>query len=385
MLSNLDRPGFWPAPSYEVGRDFLLELEPSISLRNRPRTSFGFSAARDLSTSDATGSEVALFCFDWSPDAETVLGNGTGLSSGGRPSLSRLLRPRKLGLRGWEARRGTITFEVGGVVRLSGLASLPNTESLGRRLGGVSRECLGRWEGFRGNWGKDSVLPFVLATMANFLGGVIDNGVECSGLLDGSLSGEREPGGKKSSGHLPFPSLMAGRARVRPSSPLDDFSLSLGLFAVLDPPPSVSSATRMRSMPTVPLGLRSRNPLVLESPPDRFLPLRYSSLSEGVIELASVRPKEGASEAKYDVASVVAVLVVPNLPPFAPPWLLTRLRLGSNRLEKVVVSLRVLDAKLCLVSSAKGRERCATKSLGGVDDRLSSTGEEEIAMEGEGI
>ena len=38
-----------------------------------------------------------------------------------------------------------MTFEVGGVVPLSGLASL------GKRLGGVSRECLERWEGFRGN------------------------------------------------------------------------------------------------------------------------------------------------------------------------------------------------------------------------------------------
>jgi hypothetical protein len=79
-----------------------------------------------------------------------------------------------------------------------------------------------------------------------------------------------------------------------------------------------------------------------------------------MIELASVRPKEGVSEAKYDVASVVAVLVVPNLPPFAPPWLLTRLRLGSSRLEKVVVSLSTRCNALPHVSFVKGRE-CACR------------------------
>jgi hypothetical protein len=65
--------------------------------------------------------------------------------------------------------------------------------------------------------------------------------------------------------------------------------------------------------------------------------------------------------------------------------LLTRLRLGSNRLEKVVVSVRVLDATLCLISfdPAKGRERCTCKSLGGVDDRLRSTCDEDIVVEEE--
>lgn len=92
-----------------------------------------------------------------------------------------------------------------------------------------------------------------------------------------------------------------------------------------------------------------------------------------MIELASVRPNEGASEAKQDVASVVVVLVVPNLPPCAPPWLLARLRLASSKLEKVVVSLRVLDATLCLASVAKDREWDTCKSLGGVEGRLRST------------
>ena len=188
------------------------------------------------------------------------------------------------------------------------------------------------------------MLSFDLPTTANFLGGVVDNGVMGLGLSDRS-----SPGGKKSSGHLPFPSLIACRDRVRPSSPLVDFSLGLSLLTTLDPPPSASSATRIR--PAVSLCLRSCNPGALESPSDLFLPRLYSSLSEGTTELASARPNE--SEAKYEVASVVAVLVVPNLPPFAPPWLLTRLRLGSNRLEKVVVSLKVLDATLCLISFAK--------------------------------
>lgn len=70
-----------------------------------------------------------------------VRGKGTEASGVGRPSLSKLVRPRRLGLRLWETRRGKITFELG---RLSGLASLTNTESLGRRLGVVSRECLER-------------------------------------------------------------------------------------------------------------------------------------------------------------------------------------------------------------------------------------------------
>lgn len=230
------------------------------------------------------------------------------------------------------------------------------------------------------------MLSFNLPTTANFLGGVVDKGVIGLGLSDSSLPGERGPEGKKSSGHFPFPSLIAARARVRPSSPLNDFSLGLNPLIILDPPPSFSSATRVRSTPTVSLGLRSCSPGALASPPDLFLPRLYSSLSEGVIELASVRPNEGESEAKNDVASVVAVLVVPNLPPFAPPWLLTRLRLGSNRLEKVVVSLRVLDATLCLASVVKGRERCGCKSLGGVDGGLRSTGDEETVTEdGEGI
>jgi len=229
------------------------------------------------------------------------------------------------------------------------------------------------------------VLPFALPTIANFLGGVVESGVPFLGLSDGSFPGEREPGGKKSSGHFPFPSLMACRARVRPSSPLDDFSLGLSLLTIPDPPPSVSSATRVRSTPAVSLGLRSCNPGALESPLDLFLPRGYSSLSEGRIELASVRPNEGGSEAKYDVASVVAVLIVLNFPPFTPPRLLTRLRLGSNRLEKVVVSVRVLDAILCLVSFAKSRERWASKSLGGVDDRLKSICDENVVTEeGEG-
>lgn len=116
------------------------------------------------------------------------------------------------------------------------------------------------------------MLSFDLPTMANFLGGVADNGVIGLGLSDRSLPGEREPGGKKSSGHFPFPSLMAGRARVRASSPLDDFSLGLSLLTIPDPPPSVSSATRVRSTPAVSLGLRSGDPGVLESPPDLFLP-----------------------------------------------------------------------------------------------------------------
>ena len=219
------------------------------------------------------------------------------------------------------------------------------------------------------------MLQFAFPTMANFLGGVVD-------LSDGSLPGERGPGGKKSSGHFPFPSLIAARARVRPSSPLDDFSLGLSLLTIPDPPPSVSSATRVRSTPAVSLGFRSCNPRVLESPPDLFLPRGYSSLSDGAIELNSVRPNEGASEAKYDVASVVVVLVVPNLPPLRP-WLLTRLRLGSSRLEKVVVSLRVLDATLCLVSFTEGRERRTCKSLGGVDDRLRSTCDEGVVREEE--
>ena len=201
-----------------------------------------------------------------------VRGKGTGPSSTGRPSPSKLRRPSKLGVRVWETRRGTITFEEGGVIRLSGLASLPNTESLGKRLGGVSRECLGRWEGFRGNWGNDSVLPLALPMMANFLGGVVDNGVMCLGLSDSSFPRGRELGGKKSSGHFPFPSLMGARARVRPSSPLDDFSLGLSLLTIPDPQPSASSATRVRSTPAVSLGLRSRNPGALGSPSDLFLP-----------------------------------------------------------------------------------------------------------------
>lgn len=228
------------------------------------------------------------------------------------------------------------------------------------------------------------MLSFDLPTIANLLGGVIDNGVIGLGLSESSRPGEGEPGGKKSSGHFPFPSLIPDRARVRPSSPLNDFSLGLSLLTIPDPPPSTSSATRVRSTPAVSLGLRSCNPGTLESPPDLFLPRWCSSLSEGTIELASVRLNEGESETKYDVASVVVVLVVPNLPPFVP-WLLTRLRLASNRLEKVVVSLRVLDATLCLASIATGRERRACKSLGGVDDRLRSTCDEETVVEGEGI
>ena len=219
--------------------------------------------------------------------------------------------------------------------------------------------------------------------MANFLGGVVDNGVIGLGLSDRSLPGERDPGGKKSSGHFPFPSLIAGRDRVRPSSPLDDFSLGLSLLTIPDPPPSVSSATRVRSTPAVSLGLRSCDPGALESPPDLFLPRLYSSLSEGTIELASVRPNEGASEAKKDVASVVFVLVVPNFPPFAPPWVLMRLRLASSRLEKVVMSLRVLDATLCLGSVAKDREWGGCKSLGGVDGRLRSVCDGETIKEDE--
>lgn len=133
---------------------------------------------------------------------------------------------------------------------------------------------------------------------------------------------------------------MAAQTRMRWSYPLGNFSLGLSLLAILDTPHSVSSTTRTRSILAVSLGLQPCNQGALESPPDLLLPRWCSSLSEEAIQSASVRPNEGVSEAKHDVTSVVVVLVVPNLPPFALPWLLTRLRLDSSRLEKVVLSVK---------------------------------------------
>lgn len=61
---------------------------------------------------------------------------------------------------------------------------------------------------------------------------------------------------------------------------------------------------------------------------------------EAATELASVRVNEGASE--QEVASVVKVLIVPNL-----FWLLLLARLTSKMLEKAVLSVRLLDVLDC--------------------------------------
>ncbi|KAA1469148.1 hypothetical protein DENSPDRAFT_834716 [Dentipellis sp. KUC8613] len=114
---------------------------------------------------------------------------------------------------------------------------------------------------------------------------------------------------RKSSGHLPLPSLMRStfsRSRSR--------SRSWSRAGTITNPSSTSSATRVRSTPALSLGRRSR---IRTGDAGAASALFFPTSS--ATALPSVRVNDGYSDGTNDVASVVIVRIVPNLPPPPPP------------------------------------------------------------------
>jgi hypothetical protein len=173
--------------------------------------------------------------------------------------------------------------------------------------------------------------------MENFLAGDADKGLELIGVStcfeDDAIGIGREGVGvcalnasRKSSGHLPLPSrtrTCASVSRSREGSLGRELSLWWSLE--LDPHALLSSSSARLTRSGMPgsLGRRSLSRDV-DSPLLRLLPI--SSAMEAATELASVRVNDGTSE--QEVASVVTVLMVPNL-----FWLLLLARLRSKMLE----------------------------------------------------